>query len=150
MFGELSNFSLIPLRIRDKGQVFILPSAEHLYQAAKFPGHFEIRQEIYLSQHPGLAKQISYRYPESVIEDWDTRRVKCMWDVLNLKFDQNKKSLIQVLRDTGDMPIVEFSKRDLFWGAGPVTDPKELEGKNILGRLWMQLRDERAYKGELD
>ena len=41
---------------------------------------------------------------------------------------------------TGDCPIVEVSTRDPWWSARPVAD--RYEGRNVLGRLWMQLRQQ--------
>ena len=42
-----------------------------------------------------------------------------------------------------DTPIVEFSTRDSFWGAGPEWDGSEtLVGRNVLGCLLTELRTE--------
>ena len=45
-----------------------------------------------------------------------------------------------VLAATGDRHIVEVSTRDPWWGARPVAE--RYEGKNVLGRLWMELRQQ--------
>ena len=45
-----------------------------------------------------------------------------------------------VLAETADRPIVEVSARDPWWGARPVAD--RYEGRNVLGRLWMELRQQ--------
>ncbi len=41
------------------------------------------------------------------------------------------------LMETGDRQIIEKSWRDDYWGWGPNRD-----GQNMLGRLWMEIRDE--------
>ena len=43
-----------------------------------------------------------------------------------------------MLAATGERPIVEVSTRDPWWGARPVAE--RYEGSNVLGRLWMELR----------
>ena len=45
-----------------------------------------------------------------------------------------------MLAKTGERPIVEVSTRDPWWGARPVAD--RYEGSNLLGRLWMELRQQ--------
>jgi ribonuclease HI len=44
-----------------------------------------------------------------------------------------------LLDETGELPIVELSYKDGFWGARP--DSGVLAGVNMLGRLWMALRE---------
>jgi len=43
--------------------------------------------------------------------------------------------------ETGDLPIVEDSRKDDFWGAKP-EDEEILTGANVLGRLLMQVREQ--------
>ncbi|MFN5747838.1 MAG: NADAR domain-containing protein, partial [Pseudanabaena sp.] len=45
------------------------------------------------------------------------------------------------LLETGDLPIVEDSRKDDFWGAKP-EDEEILTGANVLGRLLMQVREQ--------
>ena len=42
--------------------------------------------------------------------------------------------------ETLNRPIVEVSTRDPWWGARPVAE--RYEGRNVLGRLWMELRQQ--------
>ena len=60
--------------------------------------------------------------------------------VLRTKLAQNPKTFGADLLSTEDMPIVEHSTRDAFWGA----DLKggKFVGTNALGRLLMELRGE--------
>ena len=58
--------------------------------------------------------------------------------VLRCKREANRRKIDAVLAVTGERPIVEVSKRDVWWGARPVAD--RYEGDNVLGRLWMELR----------
>ena len=59
--------------------------------------------------------------------------------VLRVKLVCNLASFGGLLESTGDMPIVEHSKQDLFWGAR--VQNGQLVGVNALGRLLMELRE---------
>ena len=54
--------------------------------------------------------------------------------------EANQTEIDAVLTATRDRPIVEVSARDPWWGARPVAD--RYEGRNVLGRLWMELRQQ--------
>ena len=58
--------------------------------------------------------------------------------VLRRKRETDRDEIDRVLTATGERPIVEVSTRDTFWGARPAGD--RYEGRNALGRLWMELR----------
>lgn len=58
---------------------------------------------------------------------------------IRVKLIQNWDKFYNLLRETGDFPIVEESGRDDYWGAKPI-DKHILVGMNILGRLLMELR----------
>ncbi len=57
-----------------------------------------------------------------------------------MKHETNRAEIYAVLAATGDRPIVEVSTRNPWWGARPVTD--RYEGENLLGRIWMELRQQ--------
>ena len=71
---------------------------------------------------------------------WNAQRVDVMRWVLRMKREANRVAIDAVLAATGDRPIVEVSTRDPWWGARPVAD--RYEGRNVLGRLWMELRQQ--------
>ena len=59
-----------------------------------------------------------------------------MKDALKYKFIQNS-NLRQMLLQTGDSTIVEHTSHDSYWGDGG-----DGSGKNVLGLLLMELRNE--------
>jgi ribA/ribD-fused uncharacterized protein len=119
-------------------------SSEALYQACRFPLRPDI-QEIVLAERSAMtAKMKSKKYRREYSRaDWDAVKVKLMKWCLRVKLAQNWQRFGDVLRSTGDKPIVEESRKDDFWGAKRSEDGK-LIGMNVLGRLLMELRQELA------
>ena len=68
--------------------------------------------------------------------DWDDVKVETMRRILRKKASQHEYVLRKLLA-TGDRELVENSWRDDFWGWGPNRD-----GSNMLGKLWMEIREE--------
>ena len=73
--------------------------------------------------------------------DWDAARVKIMRWCLRVKLAQNWKEFGGLLLETGELPIVEQSRKDDFWGA-KVAEDGSLVGMNVLGRLLMEVREQ--------
>lgn len=135
-FGGLSNMAPgFPVAING----ISIPTVEALYQACRFPTHFEIQQIILDQPSPMTAKMKSKKYRELTRSDWDRTRVSIMRWCLRVKLAHNWQRFGAVLLKTGDRPIVEESKHDDFWGAKPHED-RTLSGFNALGRLLMELR----------
>ena len=61
--------------------------------------------------------------------------------VLRVKLAMHWRKFGDLLFATRELPIVENSRKDSFWGAIPEPDDR-LVGKNVLGRLLMELREE--------
>lgn len=138
-FGGLSNMaSGFPLEING---IRILTS-EALYQACRFPHIPEIQRDIIEQQSPMTAKMKSKPYRKSSRPDWQDVRHKVMRWCLRVKLAQNYEEFGQLLIATSDLPIVEQSRKDDFWGA-KLTDESNgrLVGENVLGRLLMELRE---------
>ncbi len=137
-FGGLSNMAAgYSLRVND----IIIPSAEALYQACRFPLFPSIQQEIIEQNSPMTAKMISRKYLKYSRQDWEEVKYSIMYWVLKVKLSQNFEKFSRVILKTGNKPIVELSNKDKDWAA--VEYQKNiLVGKNALGRLLMQLREE--------
>jgi ribA/ribD-fused uncharacterized protein len=138
-FGELSNFSSeFPLDVN--GDLFY--TSEALYQSLKFPEFPDLIEKIRSHKNPYLSKQVAVKSNYCVRLDWQDVNLDLMKGVLELKYKQHKTTLDKVLDSTENTTIVEKSFRDSFWGAVPYDD-SILIGRNILGHLWMQIRDTR-------
>jgi len=59
-----------------------------------------------------------------------------MEELFRAKLDQHP-DVRQALLDSSDMLIVKYEPKDAWWGDGP-----DGLGRNEMGKLWMQLRDE--------
>ena len=107
------------------------PSAEHAYQALKWPG--DVAQQEHLL---GLPWQVAKRMSRDRRLSID-QRLTNMRRVVAAKFEN--KVLQQWLRDTGDVDLVEGNEhRDSFWGK--VRAPGGWYGANHLGLILMAER----------
>lgn len=137
-FGGLSNMSrAFPLRVYG----IRVATSEAMYQALRFPDYPEIQSLILNATKPKAAKLIARSHLDFNRPDWNDVRVAIMTWVLRMKFCQHSVTFGKLLEATGDRAIVEFSKRDAFWGASPI-QVGVLEGQNVLGRLLMQMRED--------
>ncbi|WP_028869498.1 NADAR family protein [Psychromonas arctica] len=137
-WGELSNmaggFPVVVNGIQIK-------SVEALYQACRFPDMPEVQERILQQSSPMTAKMVGKPFREHTRKDWDDVRIKIMKWALRVKLAQNWERFSSVLIESSNMPIVELSNKDDFWGAKP-TEEGIYVGVNALGRLLMQLREQ--------
>ncbi|MEB3120776.1 MAG: NADAR family protein [Snowella sp.] len=143
-FGGLSNMA--GGYLLNVNGIKILTS-EALYQTCRFPHLPEVQQLIIAERSPMTAKMRSKPYRDNSRPDWDLVRTRIMRWCLRVKLVQNWNKFSKLLLDTRDLPIVEDSRKDDFWGAKP-DDEEILTGANVLGRLLMQLREQLRH-GEI-
>ena len=135
-FYPLDNFS--SFKVEKDG--YLYASLEEAFQSSLFLPNFpEISDKIKNSHSAHEAQKIMFENVDKVLYDND-EQVTIMEELLRLKLDQNPYVLKKLLQ-TEDYLIVEDSPKDSFWGWGPNRD-----GKNMLGKLWMKLREE--YKNK--
>jgi ribA/ribD-fused uncharacterized protein len=138
-FYVLSNFSAF--RLRWKGIDF--DTSEHAYHWEKFNGHWDawnaagsIAERVRRAPSAHEAFKVAEGCKPRRRPDWDEVKVRLMLDILRAKATQHEYVRRKLLA-TGDRELVEDSWRDDFWSWGPNRD-----GQNMLGKLWMQVRDE--------
>ena len=135
--GQLSNMTFgYPLSVN--GIDFQGP--EGLYQALKYPGSPDTQKAIARQRSGMEAKKAAYGTSAAIRADWDSVRIAAMAWTLTAKLRQHPDRFGRALLDTGQLPVVEMSYRDPFWGAKP--DSQTLTGVNVLGKLLTRLRDE--------
>lgn len=138
-FYVLSNFSAF----RVKWQGIDFDTSEHAYHWEKFRDHPDawnaaasIAEQVRRAPSAHSAFKLAERCKPCRRPDWDDVKVKIMRGILKAKVDQHEYVRRKLL-ETGTRELVEDSWRDDFWGWGPNKD-----GKNMLGRLWMEIREE--------
>lgn len=129
-FYALSNFSAFEVEIGS----MVYPTAEHAYQAAKFPETGLWHNEVANAPSAHAAMKIAQGQPKP--EGWDDRKREIMKDICRRKLEQHDY-VQDTLQFTGDREIFEVSPTDSFWGWGP-----DRAGRNELGKIWMELRTE--------
>lgn len=130
-FYPFSNFSSFAVEWKDK----LWPTSEHVYHSERFddPKRKELIRNMRSAHEAFKYAQANKHLQRS---DWDAIKLGVMKQILHEKVRQHpyvKKKLF----DSGERELVEDSWRDDFWGWGPRKD-----GKNHLGRLWMEVRKE--------
>lgn len=129
-FGDyrfLSNFYMAPVWYEG----ILYPSTEHAYQAAKTLDE-NVRMEfleLTCSKAKSKGQEIGLR------ENWDTIKYDVMFAVVFDKFFRHQE-LKELLLATEDKYLEETNHwRDRYYGVC------EGEGKNVLGKILMQVRD---------
>jgi len=129
-YFELSNFYLTSFLIDNEEW----KSVEHYFQAAKFK-QFEYRTRIQMAETPMDARMLGQTRDVNLRKDWHSIKESIMLTALRVKFE--KEPLRDLLISTNPAMLIENSPHDNYWGAG-----KSGSGKNRLGVLLMQVRDE--------
>jgi len=141
-YGWLGNMS--PHRVSMWGDEW--PTAEHAFQVGRFPEDHMLRTgKLHHIKSPMEAKQIVQHYRnDMVIMPTSDEDVGLMHDVLMAKLEYNDWMIDELLMTRGYRIIEDVTKRPhgngLFWGAA--LQNGKWVGDNMLGQLWMSLRDE--------
>ena len=127
-FAFLSNF--YPSTVYVDGKRY--STVEHAYQAMKSEDP-HVQKAIREAKTPGNAKRLGRCV--KLRDDWESVKVEIMRDLIRKKFDN--PFLRPLLLATGDAYLEEGNHwNDRFWGVCKGT------GRNMLGQLLMQVRDE--------
>lgn len=129
-FGEFSNFASFPFTL--DGERW--PTSEHYFQAQKF-ADAAYRQKIRKAHSPMQAAKLGRDRKQKLRRDWESVKVGIMRAAVLAKFTQHDE-LRELLLSTGDAKLVEHTENDDYWGDGG-----DGSGKNMLGRILMQVRD---------
>ena len=131
-FSCFSNFSSHAVQIWTRK----FNTSEHAFQWKKFSEAApDIAEKIFNAGSAEAAKRITIANRNKTPQDWDTRKVDVMREVLAAKLAQHEDVREQLLK-TGTRDIVENALADGFWGNGP-----DGKGENWVGKIWMELRE---------
>ena len=123
-------------------------SVEQAYQWRKMKhiGQEAYALEISKSKTPGRAKQIANRVPGNLLKDWHVIKCDVMRELLIAKVEQCSKFRSTLLKTEGKR-LIEATN-DMYWASGlppylsTTTKPECFPGKNWLGRILEDIRDE--------
>ena len=133
-YAFLSNFYEHPIQYNG----ITYPTNEHFFQAMKSLKEEE-RKMIAAAPTPGKAKRLGRAI--TLRSDWELVKYDMMLLGLRLKFCD--KELRSKLRATGDEILIEGNWwHDNTWGDCSCEQCKYVYGRNELGKLLMQVRNE--------
>jgi len=129
-YGCFSNFSAHPIEIGT-----IWPTSEHYFQAQKFLDA-ALRETIRREPSPMTAARMGRNRDWPLRPDWNAVKDDIMRTAIRAKVAQHA-DVREILLSTGDAEIVEHTANDSYWADGG-----DGSGKNMLGRILMEVRDE--------
>lgn len=136
-FGELHNMhNGFPLTVMDNR----IKSSEALYQMFKFPHHSDLQYNINKQPHAYVSKQYAWHYDSHKRADWLEVNVPIMYWVVKLKVLFYWKIFSTIYVNHPKVNIVEWSKKDDFWGAKLKNGI--FYGANVLGKIHMLISEE--------
>ena len=130
-YGCFSNFSPHPVVMDGK----LWSTSEHYFQAQKF-NDVAYQEKIRQAKTPRIAARMGRDLTKQIRLDWEAVKLSIMRDVICEKFKQHA-DIRHILISTGDAIIIEHTANDSYWGDGG-----DGSGKNMLGRILTQVRDE--------
>ena len=130
-FGEFSNFYPISISVDLKEY----KSVEHYYQSQKHENteweeHIRSQDKAFEAAREGRRKDLPLR------KDWNEVKLLVMKRALVAKF-KKIDHMKNLLLSTDGIELVEYSKKDYFWGRN-----EDGVGYNMLGKMLMELREE--------
>jgi ribA/ribD-fused uncharacterized protein len=141
----LSNMYVAPTQMDS----ITFPTVEHYFQwmKAKTFGDGESAQKILKTASAKAVKSLGKKVKDFKAEEWDAKKDAIMTAAIRAKVFQHP-DIRDKLKQTGVRPIGEASARDKYWAIGTseetskAKDPSKWPGKNVLGKIWMDLRKE--------
>jgi ribA/ribD-fused uncharacterized protein len=129
----LSNF--FPITVTYEGIQY--PSSEHAYVAAKT---LDIEVRKLIPEIPTAGKVKRFGREIQLRSDWESVKINEMRRILERKFSvyRSDMPMFAMLKATAPNELIEGNTwGDTFWGQCPVGS-----GKNMLGKLLMEIRDD--------
>jgi len=134
-FFFLSNFTYSPFVVSS----IKWDTVEHYFQAMKTTD-LDLREKIKKVGHPRFAKKFGKIL--KLRNDWEDIKYGIMKQAVGYKFTQNQKYR-EMLIDTHPAKLIEGNSwHDNIWGDCYCVRCKNIEGKNLLGKILMDVRSE--------
>jgi ribA/ribD-fused uncharacterized protein len=117
------------------------PSVEHYYQAMKYKDA-DYREKIRNAAHPADASKLGKSRWHGRRRDWKKVRETYMTRAIYIKC-RTHPDVAEALLATGNLPIVETSQYDYYWGCG-----RDQRGDNTYGKVLMKVREQLRKEDE--
>ena len=141
-YGWLGNMSPFKIKYNEKEWL----TGEALFQSLRFDDE-EIKENIRIQKSPMGAKFVAKaekNQDKIIVKPMSDKDIENMKMCVRLKVKQNpiiKEKLIktkefELIEDIG----LRNGERHLFWGAKKINS--EWVGNNMMGKIWMELREE--------
>lgn len=152
-YGCFSNW--YPADIDYAGVHFANTEQYMMYHKVMMFGRNDLADRIMKTTNPKDCKDIA-RQPFSEFNSvtWDSTCYTIVKRGVKAKFSQNP-AIRKILMETGNALLAECSPKDKKWGIGiDISDPDRLDvskwnGKNLLGRILMEVREELRLEEKL-
>lgn len=143
--GPFSNFAFAGFEY--KNVVFLYTENAFMYAKAYHFNDLATMKRLENTQlQPIQAKQLGRQVSNYNDESWEQVRYNYMLEINREKFKIPKYR--DYLIATEDLVLVECNPNDKIWGVGleeddpRATDPSKWNGRNLLGEVLMQIRNE--------
>lgn len=153
-YGCFSNW--YPATFSYAGKCYVSVEQFMMYHKVITFRQYDLAKKIMESTDPGVIKTLGRtKFSGFNAELWDSVSKTIVKRGIRAKFEQNP-DILKILFDTGDLLLAECSAQDKKWGVGvAITDPAHTEpskwsGKNLLGRILMEVRDELRMAAAID
>ncbi len=117
----------------------VYPTVEHAYHCQRYTDT-AIIEEIRNARSPFKAWEVSQKYKSQQLIDFNDRKREIMKELCQAKLEQHE-DVRQALLNTRDLSIIKHistgPKPDSFWDDGV-----DGTGRNEIGKIWMELREE--------
>ncbi|KAK7468172.1 hypothetical protein BaRGS_00036585 [Batillaria attramentaria] len=155
-YGKNSPFSQhYPVKFEVDGVTYNCAEQYMMHQKAVVFKDSEMSGKIMATSNPVEQKRYGRKVRNFDKDVWSRRAPKVVRAASKAKFSQNEK-LLKKLLATHPRTLVEASPRDRLWGIGlgasnpKARDRKQWRGKNLLGQILTEVRDELMKEEEDD
>ena len=130
----LSNFYPSVIKYND----LLYPTVEHAYQSQKVIEN-SIKEEIRKAKTPKEAKQLKKKGTK--IKGWDKIKYDLMKELVMIKFSTHNDLKAELIATSNKKLIEGNIWHDNTWGNCLCNRCKDIEGKNMLGQILMDVRE---------
>ena len=145
-YGCFSNW--YPAEFKYAGRRYASVGQYMMYQKASTFGKHDLAEAIMRTDDPAECKKLGRtKFPEFDSAIWDSVRKQIVKRGVKAKFRQNEDMLAELL-STESALLAECSSYDTIWGIGIGIEDgtwhnvEKWKGRNLLGRILMEVRDE--------